>query len=44
MLGVGQPLPDAKVWIHPHQAVSLPDLCATGAVLFLFYLFDWTST
>ena len=44
MLAAGDQIPDATVWIHPHQPVSLGDLWATGAVLFLFYLFDWTST
>ena len=44
MLGVGDRIPDAHVWLAPRERVTLVDLAADGPVLFLFYLFDWSST
>ena len=44
MLGVGDRIPDASVWLAPRERVSLSELVAEGPVLFLFYLFDWSST
>ena len=44
MLATGESAPDARVWIGPNEAVSLRDLYAEGTALFLFYLFDWSST
>lgn len=44
MLEVGERVPGAAVWTGPHQRASLDDLLAEGRVLFLFYLFDWSST
>ena len=45
MIGVGEPAPDAEVWLAPHQPVHLHELAAPGeALLLLFYVFDWSST
>jgi hypothetical protein len=45
MLEPGQPVPlDAVVWIRPREPVAIGELVAPGPVLFLFYLFDWSST
>jgi hypothetical protein len=44
MLGVGDRVPDASVWTAPNQLRPLSDLLAEGRALFVFYLFDWSST
>jgi hypothetical protein len=44
MLGVGDRLPQATVWLGPREPVPLADLAAGGTTLFLFYLFDWSAT
>jgi peroxiredoxin len=44
MLQVGDRIPDAKVWLAPRESVSVRELAADGAVLVLFYLFDWSGT
>jgi hypothetical protein len=44
MRGVGDRVPDATVWTAPHEQRTLAELLADGPVLFLFYLFDWSST
>jgi hypothetical protein len=45
VLGVGDRVPDARVWIAPRERVAIADLAAADApALFLFYLFDWSST
>jgi hypothetical protein len=44
MLGAGDRVPDASVWTAPHQRQTLAELLAGGRALFLFYLFDWSST
>jgi hypothetical protein len=45
VLQAGAHIPlDASVWIRPRETVSLGELVAPGPVLFLFYLFDWSST
>jgi hypothetical protein len=45
VIAVGEPAPDARVWLAPHQPVRLHDLAPPGeALLLLFYLFDWSST
>jgi len=44
MLGQGDRVPEATVWTAPHQRQTLTDLVADGPALFLFYLFDWSST
>jgi hypothetical protein len=35
---------DAGVWTAPNQRRTLAEICADGRALFLFYLFDWSST
>jgi hypothetical protein len=44
MLGTGDRVPDASVWTAPHERRQLTELLAGGRALFLFYLFDWSST
>ncbi len=44
MLGVGDRVPDASVWTAPNERRELSELFVDGRVLFLFYLFDWSST
>ena len=44
MLQVGDPIPDAKVWLAPRESIALRDLAGEGPILVLFYLFDWSGT
>jgi hypothetical protein len=44
MLGVGDRVPKATVWTAPHVRRRLDELLADGPALFVFYLFDWSST
>ena len=44
MLSVGDRVPPAMVWTAPHQRRPLAELLVDGRALFLFYLFDWSST
>ncbi len=44
MLGIGDRIPKATVLIAPHERRSLEELLADGPALFVFYLFDWSST
>jgi hypothetical protein len=44
MLGAGDRLPETTVWTAPHQRQTLADVLAGGRALFVFYLFDWSST
>ncbi len=44
MLSAGDRIPDADVWLAPQERASLRALAEEGPVLFLFYLFDWSST
>jgi len=44
MLAAGDRIPEASVWTAPNQRRQLSDLLADGRALFLFYLFDWSST
>ena len=45
MIGVGEPVPNAEVWLAPGTPVRLHDLAPEGApFLLLFYIFDWSST
>jgi hypothetical protein len=43
-LEVGDPIPEAQVWMGPREPVSLRELAAEKPLLLLFYLFDWSST
>jgi hypothetical protein len=44
MLQVGDRVPDVSVWSAPQQRRSIGELLRDGRALFLFYLFDWSST
>jgi hypothetical protein len=44
MLGQGDRVPEATVWTAPHVRRTIQELLADGRALFLFYLFDWSST
>jgi hypothetical protein len=44
MIGVGERIPDARVWTTPNESAGLPEIAAEGPMLLLFYLFDWSST
>jgi hypothetical protein len=44
MLGIGDRIPQATVWTAPHERRTLDQLLADGPALFVFYLFDWSST
>jgi peroxiredoxin len=44
MIGVGDRIPDAKVWTTPNESAGLVEIAGEGPILLLFYLFDWSST
>ena len=44
MLGAGDRMPDALVWTAPNERRPMSELLADGRALFVFYLFDWSST
>jgi hypothetical protein len=44
MLGAGDRVSNATVWTAPNQRRTIGELVSDGPVLFLFYLFDWSST
>jgi hypothetical protein len=44
MLQIGDRVPEATVWTAPHERQTLAALLADGPALFVFYLFDWSST
>jgi hypothetical protein len=44
MLAVGDRLPEVSVWTAPRERRRLAELLEEGPMLFLFYLFDWSST
>jgi hypothetical protein len=44
MLEVGDRVPAASVWTAPNERKTLEELLAGGRTLFVFYLFDWSST
>lgn len=45
MLGAGDRIPNARVWLAPStEPVPLERLVEQGPCLFLFYLYDWSST
>ena len=44
MLAAGDRVSDAFVWPAPHERRSLLELLEGGRALFVFYLFDWSST
>jgi hypothetical protein len=44
VLAVGDRVPDVSVWTAPREQRALTELVAERPALFLFYLFDWSST
>ena len=44
MLSPGDRIPDARVWTTPQEHATIAEIAADGAMLLLFYLFDWSST
>ena len=44
MIGVGDKVPPASVWTAPNERRPLDELLRDGRALFVFYLFDWSST
>jgi hypothetical protein len=44
VLAVGDRVPAAAVLTAPNEQRTLEELLADGAALFVFYLFDWSST
>ena len=44
MIGVGDRIPDVRLWMGPQEQVALRELATEKPLLLLFYLFDWSST
>ena len=44
MIAAGTAVPDVRVWRTTTETVRLPELAGPNGALFLFYLFDWSST
>jgi hypothetical protein len=44
VVGVGEQLPEATVFLGPNEPLSLGELVEDGPKLLVFYLFDWSST
>ena len=44
MLGMGEQIPDVRVWMGPQEQVALRELAAERPLLLVFYLFDWSAT
>ena len=44
MLAVGQKVPEIALWTAPGERRQIAELVQDGRALFLFYLFDWSST
>jgi peroxiredoxin len=44
MLSAGDRAPDVMLWTAPGERRAVAELHGDGAALFLFYLFDWSST
>ncbi len=44
MLSDGDRIPDISVWTAPREKIALHDLGRERPALYLFYLFDWSST
>ena len=44
MLAAGDRIPAARVWTTPQESATLHEIAGDGAMLLLFYLFDWSST
>jgi len=44
MLGVGDRIPDAQVWLAPREQTTTAALVEDAPALFVFFLFAWSST
>jgi len=44
MLAAGDTVPEAALATSPSERRTIAELVAGGRTLFLFYLFDWSST
>lgn len=44
MLGVGDRVPAATVFLGPNEPLTLAELVEDGPKLLVFYLFDWSAT
>ncbi len=44
MLGSGDRVPEASLWTAPNERRTVAEILHDGRALFLFYLFDWSST
>jgi hypothetical protein len=44
VIGVGERVPDVRVWRGTRESVGLRELAEQGPYVLLFYLFDWSST
>jgi hypothetical protein len=43
VLGVGDRVPEATVFLGPREALTLMELVEDGPKLLVFYLFDWSN-
>jgi hypothetical protein len=44
MVGAGDQVGGAEVWTAPGERRTIGELARDGRALFVFYLFDWSST
>jgi hypothetical protein len=44
VLAAGDQAPDVALWTAPREQRHLSELVSDGPALFIFYLFDWSST
>jgi hypothetical protein len=44
VLEPGRQVPDVSVWVGPNERRTIAEVLDGRRALFLFYLFDWTST
>jgi hypothetical protein len=44
VLGPGDQVPDATVWLTPREPATIADLVEDRSALFVFLLFAWSST
>jgi hypothetical protein len=44
VLGVGETIPAATVWLAPRESATVADLVRDRSAIFFFFLFAWSST
>jgi len=44
MIGIGEAVPAARVWLTPRDEAQLGELAEGSPYILLFYLFDGSST